>query len=588
MKKINTLKTLRFVLSQAKPHRGKMIVVWLIMLLYVSADFVYPFAYKRIINLISENSTNPMNAFSAIITAVLILAGALIIHRVCRETAGFFLIRIEIKTMARIAKLAFNYVTKLPYKFHTSTFAGSNAKKINRGVQSLEPFFDGLFYDLTPIILTMIIAIIILLKTHLLIGLPLAIGLMLYIVISMLLVKKRMQLDRLRNQQENKVSGTMIDSFTNNLTVKTFTGEKEENRLFSQQTNFWSKCAIGAWDFEVLTSFFQGGFIAFLEITLLSLSLWLWTKGTFKVGDIVFVQGNMGLLMFPMWTLGRFYRHFRRAEVDLQDLILLLDKPITIKSKKNANKLDIKKGEVKFEQVSFAYEKNYPEALKNITLHIQAGEKIALVGPSGAGKSTFVKLLFRFIDPLTGKILIDNQDIKKINLESLRQNISLVQQEPLLFHRSIYDNIAYGLRNASKKAIVHSAQLAHAHEFIQHLPKGYQTLVGERGIKLSGGERQRIALARVFLENAKILVLDEATSSLDSVSENLIQKALDNLMQNRTTIVIAHRLSTIRKMDRIIVFEKGRIIEQGPHEELLTTNSLYKKLWESQAGKFLA
>lgn len=202
-------------------------------------------------------------------------------------------------------------------------------------------------------------------------------------------------------------------------------------------------------------------------------------------------------------------------------------------------------------------------------------------------QNAFIKLLFRFVDPTSGRILIDKQNIKKVNLESLRKSISLVPQEPLLFHRSIYQNIKYGKKDAKKSEIIKAAKLAYADEFIQDLPKKYKSLVGERGIKLSGGERQRIALARVFLENAPILVLDEATSSLDSASENLIQKALNNLMKNRTTIVIAHRLSTIREMDRIIVFERGKIVEVGAHDELLQNSNLYQKLWKSQVGRFI-
>jgi len=576
----NTFKTIKFVFSQAG-YKWAMIFVALFMLIYVGVDFVHPFVWRQIINIISNNASG------SILFLMIILAVSFFVHRIFRDLAGMFLVRIEAKTMQRINNRAFSHVIKLPYKFHASTFAGSTSRKIHRGVGMIETIFDIFFYDLTPISLTMILVIVILLKTNILIGLPLLVSLIIFIIVSLVLVQKQMKLEKIRTLKENKLSGTMIDSITNNLTVKTFTGEKYENKLFNQDNQAWAKSAIKCWSFGTLISLFQGGFIAFLEITLLSLSLYLWKQGIFNIGDIVFVQGNMGLLMFPMWTFGRFYRHFRRAEVDMQDLIKLLEKPLVIKSSKDALILEIKKGEIKFENISFAYARKNKYALKNINLLIKPGEKIALVGPSGAGKSTFIKLLFRFVDPQKGRILIDNQNIKKINLESLRKNISLVPQEPLLFHRSIYENIKYGKKDAKKSEIIKAAKLAYADEFIQDLPKKYKSLVGERGIKLSGGERQRIALARVFLENAPILVLDEATSSLDSVSENLIQEALNNLMQNRTTIVIAHRLSTIRKMDRIIVFEKGKIVEVGPHDKLLQNSNLYQKLWKSQVGRFI-
>jgi len=581
MKKFSSIRTIKFVFSQSRNHKLSMVMIFAIMLIYVGADFVHPFIWKRIINLVSQNQ------IGNIVSLVIILAIAYLGHRIFRDIAGFFLVRIEAKTRQSTANRAFSHATKLPYKFHVSTFAGSTVKKINRGVEGLGDALDVLTYDLTPIVLTMIISSIIFFKTSIIIGIPLVIGLIIFIVISIILVQKRMRLDNIRNQNENKLSGAIIDSLTNNLTVKTFTGEKTEEKLYARQNQSWAKAATRSWNFESWTSLFQGGFIAILEIMLLSISLYLWKQGSFNVGDIVFVQANMGLLMFPMWTLGRFYRNFRRAEVDMQDLIKLLVKPITIKSAKNAKLLKIQKGEIVFDQVSFSYEKTGREILRDLSLLIRPGEKIALVGQSGAGKSTFVKLLFRFIDPTYGKILIDNQNIRRVDLNSLRQSISLVPQEPLLFHRSILENIKYGRPKAGKQEIIKAAKLAHAYEFIDVLPRKFNTLVGERGIKLSGGERQRIALARIFLENAPILVLDEATSSLDSVSENLIQEALDSLMQSRTTIVIAHRLSTIRRMDRIIVFEKGRIAEMGSHDELVQKTSLYQKLWQSQAGKFV-
>lgn len=578
--KSQTFKTIKFVFSQAG-YKWAMAVVALFMLIYVGVDFVHPFVWRQIINIISNNASG------SILFLMTVLAIAFLTHRIMRDIATFFLIRIEVKTMEKVGNRAFSHISKLSYKFHASTFAGSTSRKIHRGISAIENILDIFSHDLTPISLTMVIAAIILFKTNILIGLPLIFGLIIFIAVSIILVKKRMRLDALRNKRENKLSGVMIDSITNNLTVKTFTGEKAENKLFGRNNKNWAQSTVRAWNFDAWTSLFQGGFIAVLEITLLSLSLYLWKQGIFNVGDIVFVQANMGLLMFPMWTLGRFYRNFRRAEIDMQDLIKLLEKPITIKSAKDAPLLKITKGEIKFNQVSFAYEKQNKYALDNINLLIKPGEKIALVGPSGAGKSTFIKLLFRFVDPTSGQILIDKQNIKKVNLESLRKNISLVPQDPLLFHRSIYENIKYGKKDAQKSEIVKAAKLAYADEFIQDLPKKYKSLVGERGIKLSGGERQRIALARVFLENAPILVLDEATSSLDSISENLIQEALNNLMKNRTTIVIAHRLSTIRKMDRIIVFERGKIVETGSHSQLLSGSQLYQKLWRSQVGRFI-
>lgn len=583
--KSKSFKTIRFVFSQARPYYKSMIAVLVFMLIYIGADFVHPFIYKRIINLVSES--DPETVFPSVAVLLIIIASALFAHRIFRDAAGFFLGRMEVKTMARVGKLAFNYVTKLPYKFHASTFSGSTARKINRGVQKTEDVLDVFFWDLVPIALSMVIAVSIFFKTNLFVGLPLLVGLIAFVVVTLLMVRKQMEFGKVYNKKENIVSGAMIDSISNNLTVKTFTGELTELKLYGKRVNNWLKTAIKFNRFETWTSLAQGGMIAGLEIMSLVISAFLWKQGSFNVGDIVFVQANMGLLMHPMWMLGRFYRDFKRAEVDIEDLIRLLESPLIIKDNKNAKSLKIEKGEIKFDKVYFSYEKSNKPVLANLSLKIKPGEKIALVGPSGAGKSTFIKLLFRFVEPSHGRVLIDGQNIKKIILESLRQSISLVPQEPLLFHRTIYENIKYGKKGAFRQEILNAAKLAHADNFIQRFSKKYQTLVGERGVKLSGGERQRIALARVFLENAPILVLDEATSSLDSVSENLIQQALNNLMKARTTIVIAHRLSTIRKMDRIIVFGRGRIVEMGTHNELIEKSSLYAKLWKSQVEKFV-
>ena len=288
-----------------------------------------------------------------------------------------------------------------------------------------------------------------------------------------------------------------------------------------------------------------------------------------------------------MWGFTRLVRDMYQGYADAKEMVEIIKLPHEIKDAPGSKDLAVESGQIEFKDLTFSFNKTR-KVLNDINLTIKPGEKVALVGPSGAGKTTFVRLLLRLYSATSGEILIDGQDISKITQESLRKNISMVPQDPILFHRTLAENIAYGKRGASKKEIENAANLAHCDEFIKDLPQGLDTFVGERGIKLSGGERQRVAIARAILKNAPILVLDEATSSLDSNSEMLIQDALNNLMQNKTVIVIAHRLSTIQKMDKIIVVDDGRIIEQGSHSELLKNEySLYKKLWELQAGGFL-
>jgi len=286
--------------------------------------------------------------------------------------------------------------------------------------------------------------------------------------------------------------------------------------------------------------------------------------------------------------VGQQMRHLQEAASDMLDVVEFSKQDFEVKDKKNAKELIVKKGEAFFNNITFQYGEHLSPLFSNFSVKIKKGEKVALVGHSGSGKSTFIKIFQRLYDVQKGEILIDNQNISDVTIESLRSSIVLVPQEPILFHRSLAENIAYGNINASKEEIIKASKVAHAHEFISKLPQGYDTLVGERGVKLSGGERQRVAIARAVLASGSILVLDEATSSLDSESEKYIQDALETIMEGRTTIVVAHRLSTIKKVDRILVFEEGKIIEEGSHKKLLQKEGgVYKKLFEMQVGGFI-
>jgi len=324
------------------------------------------------------------------------------------------------------------------------------------------------------------------------------------------------------------------------------------------------------------------------------------------IGVFVLLQAYVLNIINQLWGFTRLVRDLYQGYADSKEMVEINLLSHEIKDLPSAKELVVDKGEIEFNDITFGFNQMH-QVLENINLTIKPGEKVALVGPSGAGKTTFVRLLLRLYSATSGKILIDGQDISEATQESLRKNISMVPQDPILFHRTLAENIAYGKIEEMQKEvpklakgepgsrsqsdlgkIKKAATLAHCDEFIKELPQGFETYVGERGIKLSGGERQRVAIARAILKNAPILILDEATSSLDSHSEMLIQDALNNLMAEKTTIVIAHRLSTIQKMDRIIVIDNGRIIEQGSHKDLLENeNSLYKKLWELQAGGFL-
>ena len=321
-----------------------------------------------------------------------------------------------------------------------------------------------------------------------------------------------------------------------------------------------------------------------LRCAIIGSGLMLWANGSASAGDVTFVITTFLVLQGYLRDIGQHVRNLQRAVNDMEELVGLNDQKLGIEDKPSAKPFTVKEGGIRFEHVDFHYGPHLEPLYTDLDVTIPPGQKVGLVGHSGSGKTTFVKLIQRLHDVTGGRIAIDGVDIRHVQQASLRQQIAIVQQEPVLFHRSLAENIAYGKPGASRAEIEASAKLANAHDIIMRLPKGYETLVGERGIKLSGGERQRVAIARAFLSDAKVLILDEATSSLDSESEQLIQEAMERLMVGRTTIVIAHRLSTVRALDRLLVFDDGRIVEEGTHEQLVKrAEGIYRRLFERQA-----
>lgn len=331
----------------------------------------------------------------------------------------------------------------------------------------------------------------------------------------------------------------------------------------------------------------QGILFVFLEFGTMYFVGHLWSEGRISVGTIVLVQMYIFGTFDAVWGFGRALMDIEKSLSDAKEMVEIFEQEPSVKDPTDPEVCHITRGNIEFRDVSFVYEKGNQKVFEDFSLQILPGEKVGLVGHSGAGKTTITKILLRFADISHGAVLIDGQDIRSIRQDDLRRNISYVPQEPLLFHRTLKENIAYGKPDVSDGEIIAVAKKACAHEFIKKLPKGYDTLVGERGIKLSGGERQRVVIARAMLKDAPILILDEATSSLDSISEKHIQEALGELMKGRTTIVIAHRLSTIQKMDRILVVENGHIVEEGTHQELVLSDSVYGAFWKQQAGGFI-
>ncbi|MGF6836971.1 ABC-type multidrug transport system fused ATPase/permease subunit [Paraburkholderia youngii] len=379
------------------------------------------------------------------------------------------------------------------------------------------------------------------------------------------------------------MGGRLADAIACNSLVKAFGAESREEARFARIVSKWRKHAARMWARSTTNGGVQSGMLVLMQTAMLSAALWFRVRDEASVGDIAFALTMFYVLQGYLREVGMHVRNLQRSVNDMQQLVFLERERSGIEDRPGARPIEIRRGEICFERVTFQYDKVREPLYKDFSVTIAPGERVGLVGRSGAGKTTFIKLIQRLYDLSDGRIRIDGQDISQVEQTSLRRQIAIVQQEPLLFHRSLAENIAYGKPDATQAEIEQASALANAHEFIAALPNGYATLVGDRGVKLSGGERQRVAIARAFLADAPILILDEATSNLDGESEVLIQQAMERLMVGRTTLVAAHRLSTVRALDRLLVFDHGRLVEEGSHDRLVQLDdSTYRRLFDQQ------
>ena len=389
---------------------------------------------------------------------------------------------------------------------------------------------------------------------------------------------------RRSNAWDTRLGGTLADAVGANAVVKAFGAEPREDARTARILRRWRDRTRATWVRATWSGTAQTAAMLLLRIGTIGMAVWLWWHGQATPGDLATVLAMFFVVQGYLRDIGYHINNLRRSVNDMEEMVAILALPLGVADRPGARAIDVREGRIEFDRVTFHYGRHTTPLYRDFSLTIQAGERVGLVGHSGSGKTTFVKLIQRLHDVSGGRILIDGQDVAAVTQESLRRNIAIVQQEPVLFHRSLAENIAYGRPGATRAEIERAAQLANAHGFIARLPEGYATTVGERGVKLSGGERQRVALARAFLADAPILILDEATSALDSESEALIQEAVERLMRDRTTIVIAHRLSTVRALDRILVFDHGQVVEEGRHETLVRReDGIYRRLFERQA-----
>lgn len=494
---------------------------------------------------------------------------------------------LQSKTMAILRQNAFNYMMNHSHSFFTNNFSGSLVQRVNRFARAYDGIADSFVFSIMPLIITVVGSLVVTWIVAPIISIILFIWVLVFASFNITFSHWKLKYDIAVAEADSKTTAYLSDSITNSNAVSLFTGQAYESKSFKDVTNDQAKKTNFSWFLSDIVDAIQTLLIAVIEFAIFFYAIKYWNQGLATVGTFVLAQTYIIGLAQQLWGFNKFIRKIYEGLADAKEMVEILTTPYEIQDTHQAKDLEVKKGEIEFKNVTFAFNQTR-EILTSLNLKINAGQKVAIIGPSGAGKTTFIRLLMRLHDVSAGSIMIDGQDIQKITQDSLREKTSLVPQDPVLFHRTLMENIRYGKRDATDEEVKEAARLAHCDEFIDVLPLKYETFVGERGIKLSGGERQRIAIARAILKRAPILILDEATSSLDSHSEALIQDALDNLMKNCTTIVIAHRLSTIRKMDRIIAMKGGKIIEDGTHDELANKNSgLYKDLWELQAGGFI-
>ncbi len=587
MKTVRFMDVVKFTWRYFRRFTLTVSLAYLCMTIMIIAELCNPLIMGWLIDSITLNPTPEKFGHSFEMVILLVAQG--VIYHVSLRFAHFLNCYTDARVERLVAAETLDHVQHLSADWHANSYSGATVTKIKRAMRAIHSFYDTICYELYPttgIIIGMIILISFRQQT---LGFIFAVFAFFYGIFSVTLSMKYVApANRKANMEDSKLGGILADTLASNMTVKSFAGEKREHSYFEKASIKWMHLAQNSWMRGNIMSLIQSIINNSFKFFLLTGAIWLWIRGNFTPGDVVFIFSSYQLLTGYLRSIGDRIRDLNQSVNDMEDVIQLWESPVDIQDHPGQQKLKVNKGEIIFDNINFRYPTQTHYLFENFSLTIKPGEKIALVGSSGSGKSTFVKLIQRLYNIESGEIRIDSHNISKVTQKSLRECIGLVPQDPILFHRTLFENIAYGRPNASQSEIETAAKKAHAHEFIARLQAGYETLVGERGIKLSGGERQRVAIARAIVANRPIIILDEATSSLDSASERLIQDALENLLLGRTSIIIAHRLSTIKSADRILVFDHGRIIEEGSHSALLKkTNGLYRKLYQLQAAGFL-
>ncbi len=542
-------------------------------LIAVGFDVALPTAAEHLVNVVvAGEKSRAWGAWA-------VFVGVYLAFSLIRNIAHRFWIPLAARNMEEMTNEGFARVQAFSSDWHADSFAGATVRKLTRAMWGYDSVTDAFTIWLVPSMIVLLGLSGVMLVKQPLAGAISLVVVLLYLSVNLWITERYVRPANLKsNALDSAIGGALADAVTSNPTVKAFGAEDRETQRLAQVTAAWRDAVMVTWNRFTDVWLGQNLLLVVLQAGLTGAMVWSWMRDQANAGDIVAAMTSFLLMSGYLRNMGENIRMLQKGIDDSEDVAAWSTLPPQIADAPGAPDVVTGPGAVAFQGVTFAYRNAGAPLYDRFSLDIAPGEKVALVGPTGSGKSTFVKLIQRLHDLQGGRILIDGQDVAKVTQGSLRRAIAVVPQDPALFHRSLLDNIAYGRPDATFEQVVEAAKKARAHDFILKLPHGYDTLVGERGIKLSGGERQRVAIARAFLTNAPILVLDEATSSLDVETEALVQEAAEALMQGRTTIVIAHRLSTVRGADRILVFQNGRVVEEGRHAELKAAGGVYARL----------
>ncbi len=570
---------IRMMLTFLAQYRGRAIFAIICLVLSKVANVGIPVVLKQIVDAVEKSGT-----------AVLVLPVSLLLgYGLLRLSSALFnelrdvvFARVRFNAMRMLSRKVLEHLHALALRFHLERRTGAISRDLERGTRSVSTILNYMTFSILPLLIEFALVAIVLLTMYdpiFTIATFGAVGV--YIIFTLMVTEWRMEFRHSMNRLESEANGQAFDSLINYETVKYFGNERLELERFDNTLFEWEECAVKSQSSMSLLNFGQGAIIAVGVTIIMFLAADGVVSGEMTVGDLVMVNAFMLQLFIPLNFLGMVYRQVKYSLADMDLVFKLLEKQPEIQDKPDARELVLNGGEIRFNQVDFSYQEDR-KILYKVDFSVRPGEKLAIVGRSGAGKSTLSRLLFRFYDVTGGSVEIDGQDVRSVTQESLRAAIGIVPQDTVLFNDSIYYNLRYGRPDASMGEIKQAAAMAHIDEFIDSLPQGYDTVVGERGLKLSGGEKQRVAIARAILKQPRIMLFDEATSSLDSGTEQAIQETLKDVAQNHTTLVIAHRLSTVVDADRILVMDAGKIVEQGTHQNLLEQGGRYFKMWQLQ------